>query len=206
MSRVEHLLPLGAWGMFLGLALKGWVQSPGVAPALLVLFHGLVLWLLARRPGPRARGHAFGTLPAVLGTCLPLAFRPSMPGEGWWPPTPWILATGAMVQVVALILMLASAWSLGHCFGIRPACRGLVTQGPYAVIRHPLYLAEVMCAGGLWLVHPTVRNSLVLVVLGLLLALRARLEEEVLGEHPGWENYRRKVPALPGAPTYRSVP
>src|SRR5881394_1048149 len=37
---------------------------------------------------------------------------------------------------------------LGRCFGVLPDVRGLVTRGPYRLVRHPLYLGELTAVLG----------------------------------------------------------
>src|SRR5262249_24431424 len=48
-------------------------------------------------------------------------------------------------------------WSLatlGRCFGLFPEARGLVRSGPYRMVRHPVYLGELVSAVGLLLAKP----------------------------------------------------
>ena len=54
--------------------------------------------------------------------------------------------------------MLVAALALGRCFGVLPEARGLVTHGPYRLVRHPLYLGELAAMGGLLVASPSPRN------------------------------------------------
>jgi protein-S-isoprenylcysteine O-methyltransferase Ste14 len=72
----------------------------------------------------------------------------------------------------------------------------LVTHGLYALVRHPMYLGILMVGLGGILLYRT--WTLVFVSLNFpVLLLRAKREEEALGEEFGeeWMKYRRRVPA-----------
>ncbi|MEB3238294.1 MAG: methyltransferase [Candidatus Sericytochromatia bacterium] len=196
MPRREDLPVLVVWGLVLVLAVRAWTAAPGLAPTLLVLFQGLVLRQLLGRAPAVSRGGVRATLFAFLGTATPLLFRPApVPWPEPWAPAVAVLA--GLVQVSGLLLMLAAVVALGRSFGVRPALRRLVTIGPYARMRHPLYVGEWLCAAGLCLAHPSAWNLLVLLCTGCLLALRAWLEERVLAADSAWSGYARRVPAWP---------
>lgn len=99
---------------------------------------------------------------------------------------------GAALEAIGLLMALISLAYLGRCFGVLPEVRGLVTHGPYAIVRHPLYLAEIMASLGALL--PTWSASTVAVFL-LFVALqyrRALYEEKALvGIFPEYEAYAR---------------
>lgn len=82
----------------------------------------------------------------------------------------------------------------------------LVTTGPYAFIRHPMYAGLVLAAGGGVLLYRTWASALAVPV-SLTLMLRARLEDRVLEAEFGdaWRAWRDRVPALfPRLPRWRN--
>jgi protein-S-isoprenylcysteine O-methyltransferase Ste14 len=115
------------------------------------------------------------------------------PGKVAWPEVGLVLVTlSAVFSVVCLL-------TLGKRFGVRPALRGLVTRGPYRVVRHPLYLSYVIAHIGFNLQVWNVA-TLSLALLGwAAMVCRIRAEERVLSGGPGW-------PAYVGLVRYRLVP
>ena len=81
-------------------------------------------------------------------------------------------------------------------FGVRlQQAHQLIRRGPYAYIRHPMYLAVISAFWGGWLLY---RNWTMLIYAIIMLGLiyRARTEEEALSQAFGeeWEAYQRQVP------------
>ncbi len=118
--------------------------------------------------------------------------------------TPPVVASVIGLCLVGLGSVLSAyvlVW-LGRSFSIMAEARGLVTRGPYAIVRHPLYVAEEIAVIGMVLLN----WSLIAVVLaGLQWALqlrRMRHEEEVLlSAFPEYGSYAACTPRwLPGLP------
>jgi protein-S-isoprenylcysteine O-methyltransferase Ste14 len=163
-------------------------QTAGVGFILLVL-----LFVLLRDP---AKGKAKGILPritAIAGTYLGVAIV-------WLPAQPM----GLMLSLVSLSLILAgigfagfALLHLGRSFSLMAEARRLVTDGPYALIRHPLYLGEAISLLGLTLQY---RSPLAFAVMALQFAFqfqRMRNEEHVLAElFPEYEAYRTRTARL----------
>ena len=79
------------------------------------------------------------------------------------------------------------------------AHRGIKTCGLYRSIRHPIYAAYLLAFGGFVVAHPSVFNSMVLLVWAIIQIARIDAEERVLGEDPTYCAYQRAV-------RYRLVP
>src|SRR5439155_23992465 len=55
---------------------------------------------------------------------------------------------GIGIQVAGLALWTLSFFALGRSFGLVPADRGLVTRGPYRVVRHPIAASYLVTQHG----------------------------------------------------------
>ena len=99
---------------------------------------------------------------------------------------------GFWIQITGLGLWLWAFSRLARSYGIVPANRGLVTGGPYALVRHPLYSAYLVGGIGYLMQSLSIWNVLVdLVAVGWQL-VRIRAEERHL-DSPAYAAYRAHV-------------
>jgi protein-S-isoprenylcysteine O-methyltransferase Ste14 len=109
---------------------------------------------------------------------------------GWTATASAIVAGGLAVGAWAL-----SANRPGN-FNVRPEPKTggqLVTGGPYRFVRHPMYLAVLLVALGCCVGYGTSWRWGALAGLGLVLAIKARVEERALTAlHPGYADYARR--------------
>jgi protein-S-isoprenylcysteine O-methyltransferase Ste14 len=177
----------------------GWQSVAEVANSALALaFCALVVWAYLRR-GP-ARATDRGVLvwvAAPVATCLPLlvAAVPARPGG--------TLRTAAelSLEVAGIAFCVWSVRSLGTNLSVVPQAREVVAHGPYRVLRHPLYLGELVAFAGLALHVGRWLAAAAFVVLIALQCYRASREEALLlREIPGYGPYclrtHRVVPGL----------
>jgi len=86
----------------------------------------------------------------------------------------------------SVFVIVGTAWTmwslatLGRYFGMLPEVRGLVTRGPYRVVRHPVYVGEIVSAVGLVLAKPNVAIVLIFLVFVGLQYWRTIFEEQAL--------------------------
>jgi protein-S-isoprenylcysteine O-methyltransferase Ste14 len=106
-----------------------------------------------------------------------------------------LLLAGNFLTLVSSAFVLVSVLALGRCFGVLPEVRGLVTRGPYRLVRHPVYLGEIGALAGWVVAAPTVGNVVGVTTVVFAQAVRMRLEERALtGEFPEYAEYAARTP------------
>jgi protein-S-isoprenylcysteine O-methyltransferase Ste14 len=124
---------------------------------------------------------------AFGGTFTPVLFRP----DGAHPQ--WGLQAGLVLQLIGLAICFSSFLALGRSFGFAAADRGLVQRGPYALVRHPIYLSYVALQTGYLCQSLSVRNVVVVIVATGFNVCRIRAEERVLSTNPEHAADRARV-------------
>ena len=93
-----------------------------------------------------------------------------------------------------------SIWSLSHLkrsFGLRAAVRTLVTDGPYARVRHPLYLGEILHLGGIAILSAKPIGLWLYAAAVTLQVARAKIEErKFLRTLPEYAAYQARTAFL----------
>lgn len=135
--------------------------------------------------------------PLAVGACVVaviavLAFAPPSTGG-----STTLVLIGDLLAVVSCLWLLAAVLALGRCFGVLPEARGLVTRGPYRLVRHPVYLGEIGACLALALTSPSVRNGAVMALFVAAQAVRMRYEERALTfAFPDYRAYAAHTPRL----------
>ncbi|MHB1132027.1 MAG: methyltransferase family protein [Chloroflexota bacterium] len=183
----------------------------GLAGFIVVVLQGLAQSRRHRKG--RVSGPAAGSLRWLRAAYLPMSVVALwVLGKAWRPlplslsPRARFLATaaGGKLFFLGLGLFLWGRRTMGDMYDLSSslgaelyADHRLVTSGPFAIVRHPLYLAGILAEVGALLLF---RNwAMALVALnGPTLILRARREEELLAAEFGqqWEEYKARVPML----------
>jgi protein-S-isoprenylcysteine O-methyltransferase Ste14 len=147
----------------------------------------VALAYLIRRPAQLVTRRLGDWLLAFGGTFVGVLFRPEggHPGWGIW--------TGTVLQLVGVAIAVTCLLTLGRSFGFAAADRGVVTRGPYAVVRHPMYAAYLLLESGYLLQSLSVRNAVILVIGTLCNSGRALVEERLLTNNAVYLAYRRRV-------------
>src|SRR5204863_279376 len=109
----------------------------------------------------------------------------------------WVLAGSDMFLACGITWALYSLSYLGRRFSIVPEARGLVTAGPYELVRHPIYLGEILAGFGLLLPVLFTWDALVFAVFIAAQLSRIHFEERVLSAtYPQYEAYARRTRRL----------
>jgi protein-S-isoprenylcysteine O-methyltransferase Ste14 len=166
------------WALFAAGSLNRIVSGGGHLDVGLFVFNTLVAWSFVRRRPAEHTGALWEGLLAWGGSFLPIVgFRHATQG---------FVVAGLAIQSVALMGMIAALASLGRSFGVAPADRGLVRQGFYRLVRHPLYATELLFYVGYSVANVSWRN---LGVFGLLLVIqvvRILREERIISGYAGY--------------------
>ena len=165
-------------------------------------------WISARHVKPTERHESVGSKLSHIGPLLLAAILFSVPhmpisvlGEKFLPPTAWRFAAAAALTAAGLLM---AAWArryLGTNWSSTVTIKEgheLVTTGPYALVRHPIYTGLLLAfvgsaiAGGEW------RGVLAVAIAFWALWRKLRIEEQWMHEQFGeaYQAYCRRVSAL----------
>jgi protein-S-isoprenylcysteine O-methyltransferase Ste14 len=154
---------------------SGWLRSSWFYLLIFLLFFGLAVW---------------GWKP------LPLTY--STAGRVF------MLITGSLLYFPGLLIVLWGRQSLGKQYFVSTGFSAqlfqdhqLVTGGPYAYLRHPMYLGVILTAVGSLLLYHT-WTTVFFVCFAPFMILRARREDSLLAQEFGdqWKKYSQNVPAF----------
>jgi protein-S-isoprenylcysteine O-methyltransferase Ste14 len=111
-----------------------------------------------------------------------------------------------LLIIVGTALSIYCLLALGRSFSIMASARHLVTEGPYAIVRHPLYAAEAITTVGIIMAHFSIAAVLVGVLQMLLQFRRMQHEERVLRDaFPEYDTYAARVPMIIPGPLRAAV-
>ena len=147
----------------------------------------VALAYLIRRPARVVSRRVDDWLLAFAGTFVGVLFRPDgrHPGWGIW--------SGTALQLIGVAIVVTCILTLGRSFGFAAADRGVVTRGPYAIVRHPMYTSYLLLQSGYLLQSLSVRNAVILALGTCFNGGRALAEERLLANNSEYLAYRRRV-------------
>ena len=182
-----------------------------IAKAVFLL--GIVGWFVIRYPYQR-RAKRLGVARSVGGTrdrvllaiaalgqfLLPAAYavsgQPAFADYGFYPLQAWL---GVVILVAALVLFRVTHKQLGRNWSISLELRErqtLVTDGPYAWVRHPMYSSFILFAvAQALLLQNWIAGPIGLVAIAILFFLRVPREEQMMIETFGqaYRDYMRRT-------------
>ena len=154
-------------------------------------FNLLLIYLVVVRTEPVRRSsvllpRACGFAGTFLGVGI-LQLKPATLSLPWQAIAAALIFAGALGSAIVLA-------RLGKSFSIMPEARKLVTSGPYAYARHPLYAVEFITLAGTAIQFAQPWAGLLALGVVLLQVTRTIFEERVLvAAYPEYESYRARV-------------
>jgi protein-S-isoprenylcysteine O-methyltransferase Ste14 len=159
-----------------------------------VLFLSLVAATTLTRLAPVRKSSGIEPrLSALLGSflCMALVFLP----KADLPPI--LSITSTVLIITGASLSFAVLRWLGKSFSILAEARRLVTEGPYRVVRHPLYICEAIAAIGVMLQVISPLAVLIVLAAGALQYRRMINEEKILkAAFPEYRAYAARTPLV----------
>ena len=118
---------------------------------------------------------------------LPALMRPERSSSG-------LIATAAIgVELIGVTVSQVSRLYLGRRFALLPANRGIVTAGPFRLVRHPIYAGWLILSIGYVMTYPTVRNGLLVLSTLPFILWRIEQEESLLADDLVFRSYRART-------------
>ncbi|MFH1034637.1 MAG: methyltransferase [Pseudomonadota bacterium] len=203
---MDNLTPAASLDQLALLALAWGLWGAGHS---LLLRQDVTARLLALSRLPPASYRLYYSMAALASILPPLAYCAWLGGlRVYWWPWPWraaqvLLAGGALGLAVwaewAMMRAGVDLLGLGQARGRQPAPQALVRGGPYARLRHPMYLASLLL---LWARALAPADLVTSLALTLYLVLGTWHEESTLRRQMGqaYRDYARRVPLIPGLP------
>ena len=167
---------------------KDFLVKPLWAVESLIFVAFLVSYAIRMDPLERSRGFREIVVP-MIGGVLPFALLLT-------PPSPRMAGNAYGLHAVLYWMTAASSftlwglWTLRRSFSITVEARALVTGGPYRWVRHPIYLGEMLTAGGVLAWRFSLQSLVFFMIFVEVQMLRARWEEDkLLKTFPGYKDY-----------------
>ncbi len=102
--------------------------------------------------------------------------------------------TGVGLELLGVVLSQLARIYMGRSFGILPGNRGIVSEGPFRLVRHPIYVGWFLLTVGYLASYPSWMNCLITLATLPFMIWRITLEEDLLKADPAYRKYCRLVP------------
>ncbi len=142
-------------------------------------------------------------LPLIIAAALiaPTRFAPSVLDGRFVPRAWWPFVAGALMCAAGLLFSVWARVHIGRNWSGTVTLKKdheLVTGGPYAIVRHPIYTGLLLAFAGSALARGEWRGVLAVVIVFVALWRKLRLEERWMREQfgPAYEAYSARVKAL----------
>jgi len=193
LSVLSRVLPATLFGITCFFFWRSFTQTGKWTSLLWMVSEGLVVLLLVfRRDSRRLSRSPWDWLVALGGTFTVLLVRPTTKAIA---PE----SIGIALQIAGTLFAICGKVFLGRSFGLVAADRGIVSGGPYRIVRHPIYLGYLSTHVGFLLANWSLRNIAVYIVIYLFQISRILSEERLLREDESYRDYCKRV-------RYRLIP
>jgi protein-S-isoprenylcysteine O-methyltransferase Ste14 len=181
------------WLLFAIANFKEWLAgNPAGAGTMAAELTIVIAFVARRKPWVTSRA-PLAFVATGIGSFGALALRPAYaPLFDLGPLYLGLQLAGALCAVVSLVY-------LGRSFGLVAANRGVRTEGPYRLMRHPLYASYFLAYAAYTFENPSVQNAVVLLVVLSFQIVRIRTEEALLSDDAVYLRYCKRV-------RYRLIP
>jgi protein-S-isoprenylcysteine O-methyltransferase Ste14 len=177
--------------LFYGLAVRlvaNYAATHNIADLFALASEGMVVVLALIRRTPQTITFriddwalAFGGACATL-FLRPITMAPLGPKEIGW-----------ALQAIGFLGALWCKAALFRNFGVAPAVRGVEINGPYAILRHPMYASYFIAQLGFLYAFPTAWNAAIIAAWATIQMLRINAEERLLKTEPRYQAYAATV-------------
>lgn len=153
----------------------------------------IFIFLILRRGTQSITKSTFDWLLGVVGTFIPLLIVTVEKSGG-------VSTTLAgLVMLTGILIHLSAKLILRRSFGVVAANRGVKIEGPYRLVRHPMYLGYMILQLGFLLAGWNVQNFAIIITCWILFFYRIAAEEKILSQDPCYQALMLRV-------RYRLIP
>lgn len=163
------------------------ISANPFAPLLLLAETSVLIFVLIRRPTDAISVRLGDWLLAITGTAAPLLI---MPGTDLFPA---LAPLGIGLVLVGNCVQIWAKLFLRRSFGIAPANRGIKSDGPYKLVRHPIYAGYLLSHIGVLVLMPSALNVMIYLIGWWAQVLRLLAEEDLLAQDPAYRAFMEKV-------------
>ncbi len=154
----------------------------------------LIWFVLVRVPHKAVNPNLWHQGVALVAFFSGLAFVDIAPPE-----EPMLRLASKVTVLISNILGVVVLFNLGGSFGILIARREIKTRGLYSIVRHPMYLTDILLRVGYLVGNANPRNIVLFAGSTLCYVYRAILEEKFLSQSPEYLEFMSRV-------RYRFIP
>ncbi len=193
--RALHLMIRGAIALVLLIFLiqrivsyqRYWFKPLWAAETLIFVIF-LISYAVRKDPVSRSKGVRELVIPLV-GGLLPFALL-------WSEPHPAVTSSMTFVNIIfvwmtaATCLTIWGLWTIRRSFSITVEARELVVGGPYRLIRHPVYLGEILTTCAVAVLRFSILNIALLLLFAAIQLYRSKMEENKLASvYPAYRDF-----------------